>query len=210
MIKGIDISNWNWSTLAVQDFAPLHDPDSFVIMKATEGITFKDRAVDLYTTILKGYPDGGPAKGRLYGYYHYARPELNNDPVSEALNFWRVVGAHAGSAVFALDVEGNAFNLPADKLDRWVLTWLQTIEGISGGVKPLVYCSASRTSAFPSAAEGDYGLWVAKWSTRKPLRAEIKPWSLWAIWQKNTGGGLLDQDVFNGTAEQFLKYAARR
>ena len=55
MINGIDISNNNWSYLATHDFAPVRDKDNFVIMKATEGITYKDRCVDLYYNILHGY-----------------------------------------------------------------------------------------------------------------------------------------------------------
>ena len=208
MINGIDISNNNWSYLAAHDFAPVRDKDNFVIMKATEGITYKDRCVDLYYNILHGYPDGKPEPSRLYGFYHYARPENNNDPISEALNFLRAVSHHAGHAVFALDVEGGALSLPFDKLDSWVLSWVKTIYGFSG-VKPLIYCSASETARFPSACQFDCGLWVAKWSKNKPTKTQIEPWKLWAIWQNSNGGGLLDTNKFNGTPEQFRKYSAR-
>lgn len=210
MIKGIDISNNNWSYLASHDFAPLRDPDRFVMMKASEGVTYKDRCLDLYCTILNNsFPDGRPIRDRLYGFYHFARPENNNDPVAEALNFWRCVSAHAGHAVFALDVEGGALTLSKAALDKWVMEWLTTIRDISGGVKPLIYCSAAQTDQFPTAASNDFGLWVAKWSAKKPTKAEIKPWALWAMWQDSNGGGVLDTDYFNGSPDQFRKYAAR-
>lgn len=209
MIKGIDISNHNWSYLAARDFAPILDPDKFVIMKASEGVTYKDRCVDLYATIMRGYPDGRPIEGRLYGFYHFARPENGNDPIAEALNFWRVVSAHAGHAIFALDVEAGALRLTKKQLDAWVLAWCETIRDISGGVNPLIYCSASNTGRFPSAAANDFGLWVAKWSAKKPTVKDIEPWKLWALWQDSNGGGVLDTDLFNGSPEQFRKYAKR-
>lgn len=205
MIKGIDVSNNNWDYLAGHDFAPLKDGDGFVLMKATEGRTYKDRFVNLYYAVIHGQIDG-PELSRLYGFYHFARPENGNKPEDEAANFWSIAARHRGHAVFALDVESKALSLPADYLDQWVYCWCKWVFDISG-VLPLIYCSASCTNKFPSAVELGCGLWVAKWSKNKPTKKDIGKWPFWAIWQNSNGGGTLDTDYFNGSPDQFRKYA---
>lgn len=177
MIKGIDISNWNYDTLAQMNFAPLHDDSMFVIMKASEGATYKDRRVDLYYNIFHGSNDGKPDGKKLYGFYHYARPELSTTPELEAANFLRNVRHHAGNAIFALDVEGGALSLSKTILDRWVRDWCAIVYEDTG-VKPLIYCSQSQITRFSKACKYDCGLWVAKWSSKKPTTAEVKPWSI--------------------------------
>lgn len=203
MIKGVDISNHNIDHLSSINFAPLLDRSSFVIMKASEGATYKDRYLDLYYNLLHGSNDGRPDPDRLYGFYHYARPDYENIPKLEAANFLRHVRHHAGFALFALDVEGLALTLSQARLDKWVKEWCQIIIDETG-VKPLIYCSESNTRRFPSAAALDCGLWVAKWGKTKPK--SIKPWELYAIWQDGTTGGKLDTDYFNGSADAWRKY----
>lgn len=203
MIKGIDISNNNYYHLANMGFYPLLRKDQFVIMKATEGRTYKDNKVDFYYNLVHESDDGRPDPDRLYGFYHYARPE-NNSPETEVVNFLRVCGHHAGYAVFALDVEGTALTLPISYLDDWVYQWVLFFEAETG-VIPLIYCSASATGRFKKAAMNNCGLWVASWN-KKPTKTMIKPWNLWALWQDSTSSGVLDTDVFNGTPEQFRMY----
>lgn len=207
MIKGIDISKHNWDYLSWLGFRPLVDREKFVIMKATEGATYKDPRVDTYYNIIHESGDGRPDPGRLYGFYHYARPDNCNLPRAEAANFLRVVGHHAGHAIYALDVEDKALRLSPEALDDWVDEWAEYVIDHTG-VKPLIYCSASVTGRFPSAAGRSCGLWVASWG-KKPTKSDIKPWKLWAIWQDSTSSGMLDTDVFNGNPEQFRKYCRK-
>lgn len=205
MIRGIDISNWNLDVLSQMNFAPLKDASMFTIMKASEGITYKDRHLDLFYNIIHGANDGKPSPDRMYGFYHFARPETGTTPMQEAHNFLRLVKHHAGHAIFALDVEAGALTLPHGKLDKWVKEWCECVHHDTG-VKPMIYCSASQTERFKSAAEMSCGLWVAKWSQNKPTKKEIAPWSLWAIWQDGTTNGRLDTDYFNGDIEAWKKY----
>lgn len=205
MIRGVDISNNNLSYLSGINFAPLHDPSAFVMMKASEGGTYKDRYVDLFYNLIHGSSDGRPDPDRMYGFYHFARPDLNNTPMLEAYNFLRVVRHHAGYAVFALDVEGGALAFSYDRLDQWVADWCAFVFNATG-VKPMIYCSASVARRFKKAAAYDCGLWVAKWSAKKPTAREISPWPFWAIWQNSDGGGLLDTDYFNGNIDQWRAY----
>lgn len=206
MLKGIDISCNNWHYLASRDFYDLHAAD-FVIMKASEGKTFKDWRVDSYYNILHGAADGRPDSSNLYGFYHYARPE-NNDAFAEANHFLDLVFHHAGNAVFALDVEGAALQLPDVYLDEWVFEWAFHVFQQTG-VTPMIYCSRSETKRFTKAANYSCGLWCASWGDRKPTKKQIEPWQLMAIWQDGTTNGHLDTDKFYGDADAWKAYCRR-
>ena len=196
MLRGIDISHYQKNL----DSKIITGAD-FVIMKASEGKSFKDPMLDKFYNLIHGSDDGSPDSNKLYGFYHYARPE-KNDPIPEAKQFVKLVRHHAGEAMYCLDWEGVATKYPVE----WILEWMSYVENETG-VKPLLYVSESQVKKYQKVAERDYGLWVAKWSRRKP---NIKPWNIWALWQYTVDHKLnLDMDYFNGTAEQFKKYCRR-
>lgn len=201
MLSGIDISNWN-SSYIINHNIDLRSDYDFVIMKASEGINFKDPYLDFFYDRLHGSSDGRPDPEALYGFYHYARPEYN-PPEREAQHFLNYVQHHAGHAMYALDVEGNA--LYVRDLEDWCLSWLSYVYAVTG-VKPLIYCSESELYRFRKIAGHDFGLWVAKWSGGKKF-PKCRPWKHFAIWQYQASA--LDYDFFNGTREQFKKYCER-
>lgn len=203
MLKGIDISCNNWHYLASRDFYDLHAAD-FVMMKASEGRTFKDWRLDSYYNILHGASDGRPDPSKLYGFFHYARPE-NNSAYDEANHFLDLVFHHAGHAVYALDVEGAALQLPDEYLDEWVFEWAWHVYQQTR-VTPMIYCSRSETRHFRKAVQYGCGLWCAAWGDRKPTKKQVEPWQLMAIWQDSNGNGHLDSNRFYGDAEAWHKY----
>lgn len=193
MLKGIDVSNHN----SIRSYNP--DQCDFVIIKASEGRTYKDPLLDAHYNRIHGSNDGKPDLKRLYGFYHYARPE-NNSPENEAAHFLNLVRHHAGHALFALDWEGRALNYGAE----WPRRWLDSVYHATG-VRPLFYVQASSAQKYASLARANYGLWVAHYDTKKP---KFRGWRFYAIWQYSTAGNL-DRDLFNGDAETFKKYTAR-
>lgn len=208
ILKGIDISNNNWNFLSGRDFYDIKAAD-FVIMKASEGRTYKDPKLDEYYNILHGSADGRPDPERCYGFYHYARPENYNLPQDEAKNFLRLVSHHAGHALFALDVEGAALRMDPNYLNAWVSVWCKYVHDFTR-VRPLIYCSRSDTARFSMAAADGCGLWCASWGSKKPGGEQIKPWDLMAIWQYSTDGGHIDRNRFYGSVEQWRAYCERR
>ncbi len=94
MLKGCDLSKWNPVTPSGYDF---------YLIKASEGNGYKDSALDTHFNAVK-------SAGKLYGFYHYARPDLGNTPEAEADWFLSLVGQHAGNAIFALDYEGDSLS----------------------------------------------------------------------------------------------------
>jgi hypothetical protein len=154
---------------------------SFYMIKASEGRTLKDKMLDIHYNGVHG-------EDRLFGFYHYAHPE-NNDIVDEAKFFLDLVGRHAGHAVYALDWEGKALNYGP----KTALRWLDYVYSVTK-VRPLFYCSDSRTARYAEIAKHDYGLWVAKYSSRGPAHIG---WPFCAMWQYSAKD--MDYDVFFGT-----------
>lgn len=197
MMTGIDISGWN-KNLVTSEL--LHQQD-FVMMKATEGKTGKDKCLDIYYDMLHGATDGKPDKDKCYGFYHYSRAEKWTAK-EEAENFLNKVGHHAGEAIFALDWEGDALSQPWEKAREWLdYVYAKT------GVRPIIYTSATNTPKMQIILDGNYGLWVAHWGASKP-KTGVYPF--WAMWQYNVDRVRnLDLDKFNGTKETFKKYCRR-
>lgn len=199
MLQGIDISHHNKGYISAHeiDLAKVAET-GFVIMKASEGISFKDPMLDTYYNMIRGDDSGRPSPMKNYGFYHYCHPETN--PVrAEVDNFLRLVKGHKGYALYALDVEQKAFQ--AKNLNEWVFDWCSLVYAATS-VKPVVYCQKSGIKRLSQVAAADFGLWIPAWQKTAP--ASVKPWPFWAIWQYNCDG--LDKDLFNGNSEQWHKY----
>lgn len=194
MLKGIDISHHN----TIKDYGKLFNEQDFIIMKATEGVTFVDNKKDLYCeTIDQLTPNV------VKGFYHFARPERGNMPEVEAKHFLNNIRKYKNNTLLALDVEAEA--LTYKNLDAWVQRWCAYVL-IETGRPPLIYCSAAECKRFKGAADLGCGLWVAKWSDKKPTKTQIKPWEFFAFWQYDASAGL-DKDYFNGSIDALRKYA---
>lgn len=195
MLNGIDISHHNFYMKNLQDLNLM----DFVIMKATEGVRFKDNKLPVYMNVLDDE--------RLYGFYHFARPDLGNDPEDEALHFVSYINKYISNrSLLALDVEAGALSVP--NLDAWCSTWAQVVD-IETGILPLIYISTAETKKLKATCALGCGLWAAKWG-RKPTEKQLEPWGYWALWQftnqGNFSGQRVDLDFFNGTREQYMKY----
>lgn len=186
-LKGIDISHWNKSD-TIEKY--LHDTD-FVIMKATEGKSWKDTGLENHNNKCDFY-------GLLKGFYHFARPDLGNSATDEAYNFINQV-SNKGNAIHALDIEGTALHVK--NIDDWALKWLETVEAHTKR-KPLLYASQSELWRFPKVAASNYGLWAARYNI---FLGKVKPWKFAAIWQYTSNP--IDKNYFYGNKQQYLKYA---
>lgn len=180
-IYGCDISNFQKSI----DYSK----QGFVLIKASEGRTYKDPLLDKHFNAIKG-------TGKPYGFYHYARPE-NNSWKAEADHFLSLVGHHAGKCIFALDWEGNALRYGY----AWALNWLNYVFQKTG-VRPLFYCSASVAGRYAAIAKANFGLWVASYGVKKP---RFGGWPTYAIWQYTSSP--FDLDVLNGDIATWNAYA---
>lgn len=188
MLYGCDLSHWN----RTNDIK--FDEQDFVILKATEGRSYKDKYTPKFYTDYTGNDYNNPSPDKLYGFYHYARPE-NNKPEIEANLFLKTIEPHIGNCMMALDVEGVALNYIS-----WAEQWLDIIARETK-IKPLIYIQGSATHKLQSIYEKGYGLWVAHYTKKKPNKG-VYPF--YAMWQYTSTP--FDKDKFNGTAEQFKLY----
>ena len=202
--KGIDVSNWN-SVEQVSSLLQMtgNDKIEFVLIKATEGRTWKDtKAVQLLIAAMQ--------YGVAIGFYHYCRPELGNDAKEEATHFVSTVRDICYQAGYMEDVL-----LVADYEDKaighglWLANFLREVDDQTGG-NPMVYTTlyGSETSDLIHVNTVAYGLWIATRGKEKdnPFAGrEMKNWKLWAIHQYAVENGI-DMNYFNGTRRQLFKY----
>lgn len=207
-LKGIDISKWQTGI----DLSKV--PCDFVIAKATEGIGYVDKSCD-------GFIQQALKLGKKIGFYHFARPTANNDPIREADFFYENCKGYFGKAIPILDWEAeNKHNV------AWAKKWLDRVYQRSG-VKPVIYMSESVVNSYDwsSVANADYGLWVAKYRDNNPdynynmanagSRPRVKWWKFYCMWQWTSSGrlngysGNLDCNVFYGDGTTWDKYAGK-
>lgn len=185
MLQGIDVSKWQKS-----DVIKNSDCD-FCIIKATEGRTYTDPSFKMHAEVAS-------AEHKLLGFYHYARPDNGNTPLQEVENFYNTVRAYVGSAIFAIDWEGDSLNIEGG--ENWLLQFCSHFYNLSG-VLPMIYMSEYVARQEKYKIVKHCGLWVANRSEK----VSSGVWDFWAIHQYSSTP--YDKNVFNGTIEQWYKYA---
>ena len=206
-MRGIDISQW-------QKGLNLANIDcDFVIVKASEGKTFKDPCFHDFITKAKSL-------GKCIGFYHFARPE-NNSSHDEVVNFYDQIKDYIGQGIPFLDWESTAkANVP------WAKDWLDEFYSITG-IKPMIYMSESVVNSYnwSEVANDGYALWVARYRDYNPdynydmsnagKKPSVKWWKSYAMWQWTSSGRLngynanLDCDEFYGNESVWDKYAGK-
>ncbi len=128
---GIDVSNWqgdiDWDSVASTSLA------RFCWVKVSEGNTHEHprREKNISECIRVGIPVGG---------YHFARPDLHDDPFDEVKNFVKNCPITSGGLRPVLDFEKAGSHSPSS-IRKWVLTLLEEFERRSG-VEPMIYTGA--------------------------------------------------------------------
>jgi len=198
MLKGLDLSHWQ------SDFNAFGSVD-FAIIKATEGVGYKDPAFDTLYQRAK-------ASGKLLGVYHFARPDLNNGAIAEADWFVKVIEPYVKEAILVLDWETGYLGNVA-----WAKQFLDRVKERTG-IKAILYASRSPINSFDwsSVANADYGLWVADYGANtgsEGTKPAVKWWQFYILWQYTSRGRVagyganVDLNNFYGDAETWRKYA---
>lgn len=202
MLNGIDISAWQRGidTVAV--------PSDFVIIKATQGLDYINDDCD------RAYQQA-KAAGKKLGVYHFA--DGNSSGSAEADYFVDNVAGYVGEAILVLDWETHAVT----RGPGYAKEFLDRVQARTG-IKPMIYMSGSVVNEWDWSAvvAGDYGLWVAYYSTDScdgywpdaPMYP-ISDWAGAAMLQYTSGGYLpgwgdrLDLNVFYGDHAAWDAYA---
>ncbi len=200
ILLGNDISKWQGDV----DFNILKNNANFVIFKTTEGNGYTD------PKFSRNQSEARRVK-LLRGYYHFARPDLGNDPIVEADWFLNVIGKLENGELLCLDYE------PEKQLQShvdWCKRWLDRVQEKTG-VKPLIYLNQSQVKKFnwQSVVDASYGLWIAAY-TFDPMKNtyEKGQWPFAAMQQWTNSqtvpgiNGKADGNVFFGNEVVYQKY----
>lgn len=201
MIKGIDVSshdNFNGSQFKTNTEACYRDAD-FVIVKATQGVTYVHRQCDAIINRCKN-------DGKLWGFYHYAG---GNDPIAEAEFFYNQCRGYFGNGIPCLDWESISNKSWGNS--NWCRKFVDKIHELSG-VWCLIYVQASGRSQVANCAN-DCGLWIAGYPDNRNsweiprFRYKCSPWETYTIWQYSSSAEQTDRNVSPLTRDQWAAIA---
>lgn len=142
-------------------------PLSHVVMKATEGVSHRDRHFDEW------WAEAGKA-GLSRGAYHFFRS--SKDPAAQAAAYiGRVTLTHHDLPPI-LDIETVHSGCTREQLNRKALQWLQTVEKHYGR-KPVIYTGDSFAKDWLNPEiTVHYPLWIARYSETPPRTAGWRWW----------------------------------
>lgn len=169
---------------------------SMVALKSSEGIGFADPA---YASHRAGALAAGISS---ILHYHFARPDLGNDPIAEANWQFQTVGAIQPGDLIVLDFEVQDARATAD----WAYQFLAQQQRNYGKL-PVIYASDAYIRArLQDSRLAQFGLWLADWTYDPTARPPCPPpWSSYIGLQytdqaTNIPGivGTVDADVFLG------------
>lgn len=168
-------------------------PVSFVFIKASEGISLKDKHFD-------GYWECAGKSGIKRGAYHFFRS--SKDPVLQAENFIRATGKlHHDDLPPVLDIETMHRGCSKDELNRNALIWLRTVEKHYGR-KPIVYSSAHFIrDNLNNEITDNYRIWVAHYEKSCP---DYKEWDIWQCTDRGVIYGIKGHTDINVCRKEIL------
>ncbi|MGH2611571.1 MAG: glycoside hydrolase family 25 protein [Rhabdochlamydiaceae bacterium] len=201
-IVGNDISGIGQGVI---DWAIYKNNTNFVLIKASEGNGVIDNE---FGNNRQQARDANLPRG----FYHFARPDLNNSPQQEAEYFWNLIDGQPiqEGEVLALDYE-----VTYGDCVHWCKEWLDLVSAHFNGIKPLIYLNQglAKNYDWSPVVNAGYGLWIASYTgSPENNNAETGKWEFAAIQQwtdKQIVPGIgmpVDGDVFFGDAEQFKAY----
>ncbi|QHW32974.1 glycoside hydrolase [Paenibacillus rhizovicinus] len=175
-VKVIDVSHYQGTI----DWKKAHaDGVMGAFIKASEGTGITDSAFATNAV-------NAPAAGLRVGFYHYSHPE-KNDAKSEAAYFASVVAGRKADFPHVLDVEGQASQVPSDKLTDWCVQWLKEVTRLTGH-DTMVYTGASFAKSYLGKSLGAWPLWVAHYGVDQPMANDT--WDEWAVFQYTSSGSV--------------------
>ena len=196
-VAGIDISAHNGDI----DFkAAASDGVEFAWIKATEGVSFRDRKFSA------NHRKAGEA-GLKRGAYHFFR--FDKDGVEQAINLLDAVGERHLELGVAIDVEtsGNPQGIDDETIKERIMTMVDYLN--LRGLAPTLYCNKRDYYRYLDDSFPGNSLWICSFSS-DPIAAP------WTFWQHNHRGavrglnGKVDLNVFGGDRDEWKDFIAKQ
>lgn len=218
-IYGIDISRHqhekgrqrfaiNWRKLRITSFGKRNDigsqtfPVSFVYIKATEGITIRNRY------FLSDYLHAH-RHGLKVGAYHFF--SVRTPAIEQAQHFLRTAKIHHADLPPVLDVEPTDAQIQqiggGEVLLQRIRIWMNIVERRTGKT-PILYANQNFIIKYLKNAadiKKKYNIWIARYSQYKP-DVKLVYWQLCQDGRVNGINGPVDINVFNGYQGQYEEF----
>jgi lysozyme len=203
LVCGIDISHYQGDEADYLNRKS--DQLTFVICKATEGVTVTDPDFNNNWDMIQ---KNGFIRG-AYHFYHCA-----DDPTQQAAHFLAVLGTLSKTDFPPIvDFEENSIDKGCDKasIQKNLLQFLTILEQKTGR-KPILYTDNSiGNSQISDPAFANYCLWIADYNTgTTPKLPPVWKAKTWTLWQKNPDYTVdtysNDYDVYNGNRGDFSEF----
>lgn len=192
-VMGIDISSHN----GIVDLAQAAgDGVEFAWIKATEGVTFRDR------NFSRNHYLAGKA-GMKRGAYHFFR--FDKDGVEQAMNFLEAIGPRHLEMGVAIDIEssGNPEDIDDETVRERIASMVDYLN--LRGVAPTLYCNKKDYYRYMADSFPGNSLWICSLS-------EDQTSSDCTFWQFSHTGtvkgikGYVDLNVFGKSREEWKEF----
>jgi lysozyme len=200
-VYGIDISKYQGNE--INQLNKQTDPLTFVICKATEGVTYTDPDFSTNWSTIQ-------SKGFVRGAYHFYH--CDDSPEQQVEHYLTVIGTLSATDFPPIvDFEELSIDQGINKatIQPNLLQFLTLLEQKTGR-KPLLYTDNNTANAYlTDTAFANYNLWIADYNSTLilPIAWESKTWT---FWQKSENykleGNTNDYDIFNGDNDAFIKF----
>ncbi|MCM1504287.1 MAG: hypothetical protein NC127_03720 [Muribaculum sp.] len=197
-ITGFDFSAHN----GFIDFDRLvQDSVDFVILKATEGTTFKDSRFNA------NYRNARRAGIPVIGAYHFFR--FDTDGEMQAINFINSLQGKTIDMPLVIDLE--EWTNPRDIYTHEVLARLKAMIGYieANGYTVMFYTNKDGYMRFIREHFKDYPLWICSFTDPPLGTAENNEWQLWQYSHRgwiNSCNTSVDLNTFNGSEQEWEQW----
>ena len=177
---GIDVSryqgNIDWKMVASDKNI------KFVYIKASEGITISPKHYHLNIKEIR-------QAGIPVGAYHFFHPDISVQRQFD--NFTKQVKKEDQDLVPLIDVE-SARNVPQKAVADSVKKFADMLEK-HYGCRPMIYTGSDFYNNYLSYKFSKYPLFIARYSTAKPVLKDGAKWVLWQFTEKGKVAGIKDK-----------------
>lgn len=191
ILRGVDVSHHQkvieWDSVVTKESV------DFAFVKATEGHDFVDSLFCQNWEDLKRL-------GIRRGAYHFFRAYGCGD--EQASFFLSHVDMQSGDLAPVLDIE-RLDGIPPEIMVAEARIWLEIVENHLG-VKPIIYSNQHFYESYLAGHFEDFPLWIARYSSEKPLLTTGKNWDFWQFSNEGCLEGIckkVDLNLFPGTVD---------
>jgi|TARA_B110000908_G_scaffold156525_1_gene195773 lysozyme len=202
-VYGIDISHHQNNEI---DFiSKTLDSLSFVICKATEGVTYTDPLFLKNWKTIK-------ARGFIRGAYHFYHS--NDDPIAQATHFMNTITNLENTDIPPIiDFEGGGIDTSqsVEEIQSALKIFLNEVQKKSKRT-PIIYTDLNTGNKYLNSSYfSDYPLWIANYNGKKsPDLPDAWKKRGWFIWQRTSTYKLDSQnndfDIFDGSLSAFKEF----